>query len=114
MKLTLLSRSFAFWRTLALAGIIHLWMISASLAETIVDTRYQYYQEDSGRVRVDSDYSLFSVDLSDTVLLDGTLLYSSISGASPTGLPPSKLGGQVPVVHLEDERMAASLRQPNN
>ena len=109
MKLPLSFSAVIGWRTLLLIGIIHLWMITTSLAETIVDTRYQYYQEDDGRVRVDSDYSLFSVDLSDTVLLDGTLLYSSISGASPTGLPPAKLGGQVPVAHFEDERIAASL-----
>ena len=96
-------------RNLGLAGMLHLWVCSASLAETVFDTRYQYYQEDDDRVRVDSDYSLFSIDLSDTMLLDGTLLYSSISGASPTGLPPYKKEGQVPVVELEDERIASTL-----
>lgn len=96
-------------RVLALAALVHLYLCSAALSEVIVDTRYQYYQEDDNRIRVDSDYSLFSVDLSDTVLLDGTLLYSSISGASPTGLPALKKGGQVPLVPLTDERMAATL-----
>ena len=96
-------------RNLVLAGILYIWVSSAALAETIVDTRYQYYQEDNNRIRVDSDYSLFSIDLSDTVLLDGTLLYSVISGASPTGLPPSKPGGQVPVVELTDERIASNI-----
>lgn len=96
-------------RTLLLAGLLHLYLSGAALSETVVDTRYQYYQEDGGRIRVDSDYSLFSVDLSDTVVLDGTLLYSVISGASPTGLPPWTKGGQVPVVNLEDERYAATM-----
>lgn len=97
------------WRKTAVVAIIHIYLCSVSLSETVVDTRYQYYQEDSGRIRVDSDYSLFRVDLTDTVVLDGTLLYSAISGASPTGLPPAHKGGQVPVVPLSDERYAGSL-----
>lgn len=97
------------WRNLALVGMLHLWVCSASLAESVIDTRYQYYQEDNNRIRVDSDYSLFSVDLSDTVLLDGTFLYSVISGASPTGLPSLGKGGQVPVVEISDERIASNL-----
>jgi Protein of unknown function (DUF3570) len=97
------------WRQLALITIIHLYVCASALSETVVDTRYQYYQEGSGRIRVDSDYSLFRIDLTDTVVLDGTLLYSSISGASPTGLPPSRRGGQVPVVQLTDERTAGTL-----
>lgn len=92
-----------------LLALIHVYLSSAVMAENIFDTRYQYYQEDDGRVRVDSDYSLFSIDLSDTLMLDGTLLYSAITGASPTGLPPYKRGGQVPTVSLEDERYATSL-----
>ncbi len=96
-------------RLWALLAVLHLYICSAALAENVFDTRYQYYQEDNGRVRVDSDYSLFSIDLSDTLMLDGTLLYSAISGASPTGLPPDKRGGQVPLVPLVDERYAASL-----
>jgi hypothetical protein len=97
------------WRQIAIIAIIHLYVCSAALSETVIDTRYQYYQEDHGRVRVDSDYSLFRIDLTDTITLDGTLLYSAISGASPTGLPPNRRGGQVPTVHLTDEREAATL-----
>lgn len=97
------------WRQTTIVAVIHIYLCSAALSETVVDTRYQYYQEDSGRIRVDSDYSLFRVDLSDTIALDGTLLYSSISGASPTGLPPDYKGGQVPVVSLTDERYAGTL-----
>lgn len=96
-------------RTWAAVALLHVYLCQAALAENVFETRYQYYQEDDGRVGVDSDYSLFSVDLSDTLVLDGTLLYSSISGASPTGLPPSKRGGSVPTVYLEDERYAATL-----
>ena len=93
----------------AMAVLLHGYLTSASLAENVFDTRYQYYQEDNGRIRVDSDYSLFSVDLSESLVLDGTLLYSTISGASPRGLPGTTRGGQVPVVNLEDERYATTL-----
>lgn len=97
------------WCLLVAILYLHVVITSAALAETVVDTRYQYYQEDSGRIRVNSDYSFFRVDLSDTVALDGTLLYSAISGASPTGLPPDKRGGPVPVVSLHDERYAGTI-----
>ena len=96
-------------RTWILAGIISIHLTVAAISETVFDTRYQYYQEDNDRIRVDSDYSLYSIDLSDTVVLNGTLLYSVISGASPTGIPPERSGGQVPLVHLEDERYAATM-----
>jgi hypothetical protein len=56
---------------------------------------------------VDSDYSLFSVDLSDTLILDGTLLYSAISGASPSGV--MNPDGSIRTIYLEDERYAGSL-----
>lgn len=90
-------------------GLLHAYLCTATMAESVFESRYQFYQEDDGRVKVNSDYSLFSVDLSDTLVLDGTLLYSSISGASPTGLPSERRGGSVPLVHLEDERYGASL-----
>jgi hypothetical protein len=96
-------------RTPLVAALLYLHLISAADSETVIESRYQHYQEGDGRMKVDSDYSLFSVDLSDTVVLDGTLLYSTLSGASPTGLPPLKKGGQVPTVFLEDERYAATL-----
>jgi hypothetical protein len=99
-------------RTWVLVGIVHVYLACAAMSapgDGLFETRYQYYQEGQGRMRVDSDYSLFSVDLSDTLVLDGTLLYSTLSGASPTGLPPLTKGGQVPTVFLKDQRYAASL-----
>jgi hypothetical protein len=90
-----------------MAAMLHAYLQSAALAENVFETRYQYYHEDNGRIRVDSDYSLFSVDLSDSLVLDGTLLYSAISGASPTGLPGT--GGEVPVVEIVDKRYAGTL-----
>jgi hypothetical protein len=92
-----------------MVALLHGYLLSAALAENVFETRYQYYQEDNGRIRVDSDYSLFSVDLNDSLILDGTLLYSLISGASPTGLPGTSRGAGVPAVEIEDERYATTL-----
>lgn len=99
-------RHFRIWLFIAL---LYFYCSTASFAEISFDTRYQYYQEGDGRVGVNSEYSLFSIDLSETLALDGTFLYSALSGASPTGLPPDKPDGQVPTQYLEDERYAATL-----
>jgi hypothetical protein len=96
-------------RLLALAALLYLYVSSTAVAEDAFETRYQWYQEDDDRIRVDSSYSLYSIDLGDTVLVDGTLLYSAISGASPTGLPATDYFGQVPLANLEDERYAGTL-----
>lgn len=85
-------------------------MVHSTLrAEGTLESRYQYYQEDHHRIRVDSNYSLFRFDVQDSLSLDGTLLYSTISGASPTGWPPSAKGGSVPVVQIKDQRTALTL-----
>jgi len=96
-------------RQLALVGLFYVLVQTSALSESFFESRYQYYQEDDDRIRVDSNYSLFSLDLSDTTNLSGSFLYSAISGASPTGLPPLLKGGPVPVVELEDERIGFNL-----
>ena len=88
---------------------IHVVLTCSGLTESTFESRYQFYQEEHDRIRVDSNYSLFSIDLSDTVVLDGSLLYSAISGASPTGLTPLVRGDPVPIVELTDERYAFTL-----
>ncbi len=79
---------------------------SAALAEGFLDTRYQYYQEDNDRVRVDSNYTLFGWDAG-AAKVEGSFLYSLIAGASPTGLPSN--GGELPTIYFEDERYAGTL-----
>ena len=104
-------------RLWVLVVVVHVIVRSSLKADTFVDSRYQYYQEDHNRIRVDSDYSLFGIDLNDTLKVDGSLLYSAISGASPTGLPPplatsvapKVTSGQVPIVTIHDERWAFTL-----
>lgn len=92
-----------------LAGALQLVVHSSLFAESLLESRYQYYQEDHHRIRVDSNYSLFSLDLKDSLVLDGTYLYSAISGATPTGKQPATPGGTVPLVQMKDEREAVSL-----
>lgn len=92
------------------AAVALYWICATSLrAESFFESRYQYYQEDRGRIRVDSNYSLFSIDLKDSATIDGSFLYSVISGASPTGQPPPPGSKEVPVIKLNDERSAFTL-----
>ena len=96
-------------RTFVLTCVVYAHLLLSQLsAEDKFETRYQWYQEDDDRIRVDSDYSLFSIDLSDTLVVDGTLLYSAISGASPSGVRNWD-GDGIATIYLEDERYAASL-----
>jgi hypothetical protein len=96
-------------RLALLTAIICLILEFQALAETFLESRYQYYQEEGARIEVDSSYSLFNLDLNDTTQIDGSGLYSAISGASPSGLPPLTKGGSVPVVGLTDQRFGFSL-----
>src|SRR6478609_2526605 len=92
-----------------LIAAICLMLHARALAETFLESRFQYYQEDHDRIEVDSSYSLFNLDLNETTAVDGSFLYSAISGASPTGLPPLVKGGPVPEVYLTDQRFAFTL-----
>lgn len=97
------------FRTVVLAIALELVVQSSLRSETLFDSRYQFYAEDHQRIRVDSNYSLFSLDLRESLSLDGSFLYSSISGASPYGIPPLVKGGSVPVVEMKDQRTALTL-----
>ncbi|MEI6715936.1 MAG: DUF3570 domain-containing protein [Verrucomicrobiota bacterium] len=96
-------------RLWAMASVVY-GMVNGSLrAESFFESRYQYYQEEQHRIRVDSNYSLFSLDLKDSVVIDGSFLYSTISGASPIGFPPFVKGSGVFVARVKDERTAFTL-----
>jgi hypothetical protein len=82
---------------------------SRARSENFISTRYQYYKEDDSRVGVDSNYTMFSSDLSDTLAVDGSFLYSVISGASPTGVPSAEGSNYAPTVYFKDERIAFTL-----
>lgn len=68
--------------------------------------KYQSYQEPGGRIRVISHYALVEKNLTaaDVVKLQGVI--DTITGASPTGVPPPAGSDQVPLASLDDRREA--------
>ena len=66
------------------------------------DDGYQFYQEDSDRIRVEAHYLRAHLELSDATSFRMQYLHDAISGSSPTGALP---GGIQPVfADLEDVR----------
>ena len=97
---------------------------TTSRAADHFDYRYEKYQEDDGRITIDTHSALFEVKPTSWLDLKGTVVYDAISGATPTGAPPLStinvlnvftgqpikgLSSKVPVVELEDTRRAFGL-----
>lgn len=98
------------WKAIIIAGFVCVMAHRLAIADDVFETRYQYYQEGKGRMRVDSVHSLFNVGVGKNVSIDGSYLYSTLSGASPTGLPLSiSADGRIDTIYLRDERSAFSL-----
>jgi hypothetical protein len=97
------------WRA-ALAAALLLWLCPRDTrAQGQLGYKFQTWQEESGRIRVDSHYALAERDLGVATKLKVTGLVDTISGASPTGQPASKPGAPLPVASLTDRRKAWSL-----
>jgi hypothetical protein len=92
-------------------------------AEDVLGYRHEIYQEDGGRIGVQTDSVLIDTPLTSWLTLKGQAVHDAISGASPTGSPPpskikfvpASLGGptgpfssSVPLEYLDDERYAGS------
>ena len=73
------------------------------------DYRFHNYEEEAGRIRVETHSWFFEVAPHSAVTLSGEAVYDAISGASPTGAPPPKGSNQVPLAPLKDEREAGNL-----
>ena len=88
-----------------------LWAGSAWLAhgEDSIGYRYSNYQEEGGRIAVETHATDFSLAMSQNLTVKGSLVYDAISGATPTGAPPPDGNGQVPLVQLKDTRRAISI-----
>lgn len=80
--------------------------------EDLVGYRYADYQEEQGRVKVETHAVDYSVTLTPHFLVKGNLVYDAISGATPTGAPPTDGSAQVPLVELRDTRRAFSIATP--
>ncbi len=78
-------------------------------SEDSIGYRYSNYQEDGGRIAIETHAADFSLAVSPKLTLKGSLVYDAISGATPTGAPPPDGSGQVPLVELKDTRRAISI-----
>ena len=91
-------------------------------AEDQVGYRFEQYQEDNGRMGIETDSFLFDLQPKSWLTLAGEGVYDAISGFTPTGSPPPNTitfvetppppgasSSSVPLSHMEDERYAGSL-----
>lgn len=91
-------------------------------AEDQVGFRFEQYQEDNGRIGVETDSVLFELQPKSWLTLQGEGVYDAISGFTPTGSPPPNTitfvesppppgasSSSVPLSHMEDKRYAGSL-----
>lgn len=74
---------------LVLAILLALLPLRRAAAADRLDFKTMYYQEDNDRIRVITPTALYEVDLTPTLTLKIEGIYNSISGATPTGAPPS-------------------------
>ncbi len=101
-------------------AIVSLAQLSRVFAEDHFDYRYESYQEDNGRIGVDTQSWLFEKKVTSWLTLQGDAVYDAISGATPIGAPPAAdikspfpqagpLSTTVPLAHMEDQRWAGAL-----
>lgn len=75
-------------------------------AEDSLTYKFQHWQEDNDRVRVDAHYAQAETTLSTETKLKLVGVIDSISGATPTGQPAAPGETQVPLSTLTDRREA--------
>lgn len=69
-----------------------LWLVLAAnpgrtKAEDRVDYRFEDYQEEGGRIHIQTHGAYFDTELKPWLSVQGNFIYDSISGATPTGAP---------------------------
>jgi hypothetical protein len=113
----------ASWQAVRLAVALYLLQVHRAAAEDHGDYRFENYQEDAGRIGVQTHSWLFEKDVTSWLALRGSAVYDSISGATPTGAPPPSqvnffglatgpLSTTVPTVHMQDKRWAGNFQAP--
>jgi hypothetical protein len=93
----------------SLAALLWLCHPREARGEDSVSYKYQSWQEDNQRIRVDSHYVDFEKDIDTETRFTAMGLIDSIAGATPTGELPRTPGGPVPVAPMEDLRHAMSV-----
>jgi len=89
-----------------------LWLLSPqreARAEDSITYKFQSWQEDDGRIRVDAHYAQLETVLSTATKLKLVGLIDTISGATPSGQPVRAGSDQVPLSQLTDRREAWQL-----
>ena len=89
-----------------------LWLLSTqrdARAEDSITYKFQSWQEDDGRIRVDAHYAQLETVLSTETKLKLVGLIDTISGATPSGQPVRAGSDQVPLSQLTDRREAWQL-----
>ena len=105
---------------LGLAISLYLVRLNRAWAEDRVDYRYENYQEDNGRIGVDTHSWLFEKRVTSWLTLRGDAVYDAIAGATPIGAPPASeiknpfpppgpYNTTVPTAFMKDTRWAGSL-----
>ncbi len=89
-----------------------LWVLSpqkSAKAEDSLTYKFQSWQEDDGRIRVDAHYAQLETVLSTETKLKVVGLVDTIAGATPSGQPAPEGSAQVPLSQLTDRREAGQL-----
>ena len=95
--------------TLSVALAVNALLVPRTRGEDHVDLKFENYQEEAGRIHVQTEGALFEVLVHPSVSVSGQFVYDSISGATPNGGPPPMGSDQVPTTIMSDERLAGSL-----
>jgi len=89
------------------------WLVVAlplrTRSENRADYRYEDYQEEGGRIHVQTHGVYFDTELKPWASLKGNFIYDSISGATPNGAPPLPGQSHVATEQVEDKRYAGFL-----
>ncbi len=93
-------------RCLILALALQLLLPRSSRAEGALSYKFQTWQEETDRVRVDSHYGLAEQSLPAEAKLKLTGVIDTITGATPTGQLPTTAGGDAPLTSIDDRRKA--------
>jgi hypothetical protein len=105
---------------LGLAAGLYLMQLNRAAGEDHVDYRFESYQEDHGRIGVNTQSWLAEKSVRPWLTLRGKVVYDAISGATPVGAPPPSqmkiptppsgpLSASVPTAYMRDKRWAGEM-----
>lgn len=101
-----LRRPGAVGRSLLFGAVLWLTLPRGARAEQSLTYKFQSWQEDDQRIRVDSHYLLVESDLTTRARFKLMGLIDSIAGATPSGQPPEPGQRAVPLSRMDERREA--------